>query len=73
FDNDKIVECNEFELLDLVDNNVLVDSVDNVNACVEYAVGKDRSEGVELRVKKKRLRTRKKQEMRVLGSKLMRK
>nr|GLL21137.1 hypothetical protein Itr_chr03CG00160 [Ipomoea trifida] len=67
FDNDKIVECNEFELLDLVDNNVLVDSVDNVNACVEYAVGKDRSEGVELRVKRKRLRTRKRQEMRVLG------
>nr|GMD20790.1 hypothetical protein Iba_chr07fCG8030 [Ipomoea batatas] len=60
FDNDKIVECNEFELLDLVDNNVLIDSVDNVNACVEYAVSKDRSEGVEIESRKEEVEDKKK-------------
>nr|GMD42621.1 hypothetical protein Iba_chr10bCG11100 [Ipomoea batatas] len=60
FDNDEIVECNEFELLDLVDNNVLIDSVDNVNACVEYAVGKDRSEGVEIESRKEEVEDKKK-------------
>nr|GMD48682.1 ribonucleoside-diphosphate reductase large subunit [Ipomoea batatas] len=60
FDNDEIVECNEFELLDLVDNNVLIDGVDNVNACVEYAVGKDRSEGVEIESRKEEVEDKKK-------------